>query len=222
MLSIFYFENLKSDIFLKNFLRTQIGIQKVQNSQDKFQTIIILAVGDDLDGKACLLNVLKGDPCPEETDYEPSIFENFHEFRMYQEKQYNIHLWDTAGQEDYDRLRPMSYAKADVILMYFTLDNPDSLKNVTGKYFNEVKEYCPKAPIILIGYKSELWKPEEEGAITQSQIDEASSKIGAYKTIICSIRNNENIPDIFDLAIESFLAKKAEENSNNNYICNIF
>lgn len=40
-------------------------------------------------------------------------------------------LWDTAGQEDYDRLRPLSYPDTDVILMCFSIDSPDSLGEVT-------------------------------------------------------------------------------------------
>lgn len=38
-------------------------------------------------------------------------------------------LWDTAGQEDYDRLRPLSYPKADVFLVCFAIDVADSLVN---------------------------------------------------------------------------------------------
>lgn len=41
-------------------------------------------------------------------------------------------LWDTAGQEDYDRLRPLSYPDTDVILMCFSIDSPDSLGKITG------------------------------------------------------------------------------------------
>lgn len=42
-------------------------------------------------------------------------------------------LWDTAGQEDYERLRPMAYSKAHVILIGFSVDTPDSLENVKHK-----------------------------------------------------------------------------------------
>jgi len=42
-------------------------------------------------------------------------------------------LWDTAGQEDYDRLRPLSYPDSHVILICFSIDSPDSLDNVQEK-----------------------------------------------------------------------------------------
>lgn len=50
-------------------------------------------------------------------------------------------LWDTAGQEDYDRLRPLSYPDTDVILMCFSVDSPDSLENIPEKWTPEVCDY---------------------------------------------------------------------------------
>ena len=38
-----------------------------------------------------------------------------------------------SGQEEYERLRPMSYSKSHVILIAFAIDTPDSLDNVTVK-----------------------------------------------------------------------------------------
>lgn len=46
--------------------------------------------------------------------------------------QVELALWDTAGQEDYDRLRPLSYPDTDVILMCFSIDSPDSLGRDRG------------------------------------------------------------------------------------------
>ena len=65
-------------------------------------------------------------------------------------------LWDTAGQEDYDRLRPLSYPDTDVILMCFSVDSPDSLQNIPEKWVPEVKHFCPNVPIVLVGNKKDL------------------------------------------------------------------
>jgi len=51
-------------------------------------------------------------------------------------KSVQLALWDTAGQEDYERLRPLAYSKAHVILIGFSIDTPDSLDNVKHKVSN--------------------------------------------------------------------------------------
>lgn len=57
------------------------------------------------------------------------------------------------GQEDYDRLRPLSYPDTDVILMCFSIDSPDSLENIPEKWSPEVRHFCPNVPVILVGNK---------------------------------------------------------------------
>ena len=54
-----------------------------------------------------------------------------------------IHTLWFAGQEDYDRLRPLSYPDTDVILMCFSIDSPDSLENIPEKWTPEVRHFCP-------------------------------------------------------------------------------
>jgi len=65
-------------------------------------------------------------------------------------------LWDTAGQEDYEQLRPLSYPNTDVIVICFSIDNRDSLANVSLKWVPEVRHFCPRTPIVLVGTKTDL------------------------------------------------------------------
>ena len=58
-------------------------------------------------------------------------------------KHVELALWDTAGQEDYDRLRPLSYPDSHVILICFAIDSPDSLDNVQEKVFQSGMDMRP-------------------------------------------------------------------------------
>lgn len=51
-----------------------------------------------------------------------------------------------TGQEDYDRLRPLSYPDSHVILICFAVDSPDSLDNVQEKVmYHEGEKGEPRA-----------------------------------------------------------------------------
>lgn len=71
--------------------------------------------------------------------YVPTVFENYVADVEVDGKHVELALWDTAGQEDYDRLRPLSYPDSHVILICFAVDSPDSLDNVQEK----VRLYFP-------------------------------------------------------------------------------
>ncbi|KAH8283670.1 hypothetical protein KR018_011583 [Drosophila ironensis] len=141
----------------------------------------LVIVGDGACGKTCLLIVFSKDQFPEV--YVPTVFENYVADIEVDGKQVELALWDTAGQEDYDRLRPLSYPDTDVILMCFSVDSPDSLENIPEKWTPEVsatkvffsgapltggggglsalpsfqvKHFCPNVPIILVGNKKDL------------------------------------------------------------------
>ena len=65
----------------------------------------------------------------------PTVFENYLTNTIHEPtgKIVELALWDTAGQEEYDRLRPLSYPETDVILVCFAIDSHASLENVTDK-----------------------------------------------------------------------------------------
>ena len=64
-------------------------------------------------------------------------------------KSVQLALWDTAGQEDYERLRPLAYSKAHVILIAFSVDTPDSLDNVKHKVGPLSQSYNPSRLVPL-------------------------------------------------------------------------
>lgn len=91
----------------------------------------LAVVGHGACGKTCLLIVFSKDEFPEV--YVPIAFENYVADIQVDSKRVQLAFWDTAGQEDYDLLRPLSYPDTDVILMCFSVDSPDSLENIPEK-----------------------------------------------------------------------------------------
>ncbi|CAH8449268.1 unnamed protein product [Schistosoma turkestanicum] len=114
----------------------------------------LVIVGDGACGKTCLLIVFSKDQFPEV--YVPTVFENYVADIEVESKHVELALWDTAGQEDYDRLRPLSYPETDVVLLCYSIDSPDSLENISEKWAPEIKHFCPNVPIILVGNKKDL------------------------------------------------------------------
>lgn len=71
----------------------------------------------------------------------PTVFENYitHKHHAASNKTIELALWDTAGQEEYDRLRPLSYPETDVLFVCFAVDSPHSLENVLDKVRNRLQ-----------------------------------------------------------------------------------
>ncbi|KAI1699671.1 ras family domain-containing protein [Ditylenchus destructor] len=119
-------------------------------------------------------------------------------------------LWDTAGQEDYDRLRPLSYPKTDVLLICFSIDSPDSLANVEAKWIKEARHFCPKVPIILVGNKKDLraWSPLVQELITYEQGKAVAEKIGAAQYLESSAKTKDGVSEVFICAARAALERK--------------
>merc|ERR1712130_702115 len=156
------------------------------------QNIKCVAVGDGAVGKTCLLISYTTNAFPDE--YIPTVFDNYSANVMVDGKPIQLGLWDTAGQEDYDRLRPLSYPQTDVFLVCFSIISQASFENVRTKWVPEITHHAPNVPIILVGTKSDLRSDHEtiqnlqaKGAmmVQNNQAQQLAQEIGAVKYLEC-------------------------------------
>ena len=118
------------------------------------QNVKLVVVGDGGVGKSSFLICATTSHFP--CNYVPTVFDNYTANMMVYGKPVNVGLWDTAGQEDYDRLRPLSYPETDVFVVCFDVANRSSFQNVTEKWVPEVRHFCPEIPILLLATKTDL------------------------------------------------------------------
>ncbi|KAB8075338.1 P-loop containing nucleoside triphosphate hydrolase protein [Aspergillus leporis] len=183
-----------------------------QQQNDNVMRRKLVIIGDGACGKTSLLSVFTLGYFP--THYVPTVFENYVTDCRVDGRSVQLALWDTAGQEDYERLRPLAYSKAHVILIGFSVDTPDSLENVKHKWIEEANERCPGVPIILVGLKKDLredplaieeMRKKSLKFVTPKEGSDISTSIGARKYLECSSLTGEGVDDVFEAATRAAL-----------------
>ncbi|KAF7345071.1 Cell division control protein 42 [Mycena venus] len=169
----------------------------------KCNTIKFVLVGDDAVGKTCLLTSYTQKKFP--TDYVPAVYGDHGETVMVGEVTYTLGVFDTVGEEGYDRLRPLSYPQTDVFLICFSVAMPASFENMREKWFPEVHHYCPGVPRVIVATQIDLRDDsgsektrQQLALVTTAQGEKLARKLKAAKYVECSAKTHKGVKDAFD------------------------
>ncbi|CEJ01808.1 Putative GTP-binding protein rho3 [Rhizopus microsporus] len=170
----------------------------------------VIVVGDGACGKTSLLNVYTRGYFPQV--YEPTVFDNYVNDVYIDGKHVELSIWDTAGQEEFDRIRSLSYSDTHVIMICFSVDNKDSLENIPNRWMEELEEGCPRAKIILVALKCDLREDETtlkkcDPILYQEGLSVAKS-IRAVRYLECSAKHNRGVRECFDQAAKVAISGK--------------
>eukprot|EP01118_Nematostelium_gracile_P011642 TRINITY_DN4163_c0_g1_i1.p1 TRINITY_DN4163_c0_g1~~TRINITY_DN4163_c0_g1_i1.p1 ORF type:complete len:258 (-),score=89.86 TRINITY_DN4163_c0_g1_i1:432-1205(-) len=181
----------------------------------------LVVVGDGAVGKTSLLISYATGEFP--TEYLPTVFENYTAQMKRENELILLHLWDTAGQEDYDRLRPLSYPGADVLLLCFSTISQSSFEAIREKWAPEVHHYVANIPHILVGTKIDLREakaPDPNSGkfepIMADQAQKMAEEISAVKYLEVSSKTGKGVSDVFNLAVDLVL-KEREGNDSGSH-----
>ncbi|PHH84320.1 hypothetical protein CDD83_2123 [Cordyceps sp. RAO-2017] len=188
----------------------------------------LVLLGDGACGKTSLLNVFTRGYFP--TVYEPTVFENYVHDIFVDNVHIELSLWDTAGQEEFDRLRSLSYDDTDLIMLCYSVDSKDSLENVESKWVGEIADNCPGVKLVLVALKCDLREQgdddEADGSgeggehrekgpmINYDQGLEVARRIGATRYLECSAMKNRGVNEAFTEAARVALSVKKDREEN--------
>jgi Ras homolog gene family, member A len=131
----------------------------------------------------------------------------------------NVHalIFLSAGQEDFDKLRPLSYHGTDCFIVCFSVANHPSFLNITQRWLPELKQHKQShIPFILVATKVDLRNQSSLKLISEAEGRALAKKIGAYGYVECSAKTLAGLDEVFNMATDA--ARRPKEKSK---ICSI-
>jgi len=181
--------------------------ERVWEKPDHFKIVI---VGDGAVGKTCMVvrYITKEFP----RDYIPTTMDISIGSIPGVDGSLSLSLWDTAGREEFDRLRPLSYIYARVVLICFSVSNEPSFERVTRVFVPEIKHHIPDVPIILVGTKSdyrnnteiaEQLKKRNQKMVPKEKAEELAKHLKLHRYMECSALTQEGLNEVFAEAVRA-------------------
>ena len=195
----------------------------------ELRNIKCVIVGDGAVGKTSMLMTYATNHFPFE--YRPTVFDNYAvSVDIANGNTYTLGLFDTAGQEDYDRLRPLTYPMTDIFLIAFSVIYLPTYENVREKWVPEIAHHCPGTPFLLIGTQIDLrsdsytvnalaknrLKPIETASGHKLALELQKKGYNCVKYVECSAKTRVGLKDVFDEAILAYLSPPGNKEKKKN------
>lgn len=179
----------------------------------------LVFVGDSSCGKTCCIvahtqgRFVDAQP--------PSAFDvSASEVRVDGEHAVALSMWDTSGDAEFDRLRPLSYDAADCVVVVFSVVEPLSLASARARWCPEAAHFCPAVPIVLVGTKVDLRADRDTiGRLDARGVDpvspeqgaKAAKELGALGYFECSAKTFAGVSATFEGTARTTLERRRDE-----------
>jgi len=162
------------------------------------------------------------------SDYIPIVFDNLVVSMKVGNTLLDVGLWDTSGQREYERLRPLSYANCDVFLVAFSIVDRSTFDAVTSTWVPEIHHFCPSVPFVLAGIQSDLRNdPTTLQRLTAAghspvttaegiQLARKLASFGCQQYVECSVNTGENVRLCFEMAVRAVLLNACKKKQKQN------
>ena len=182
-------------------------------SEDVEVTMKVIAVGNGRVGKTSLITSFATDKFIH--DYKKTLGVDFLEKHLFIPEigqEVVFHLWDTAGQEEYDAMTRGYYKGANAaVLVFSTTDRPsfDSLES----WYKKVREECGDIYTVLVQNKVDLLS---QSVVSREEVEALALKL-QLRLYRCCVKEGLSVGQIFhDVAIEGIKRKTKAEQGNND------
>jgi len=170
----------------------------------------LVIVGDGAVGKTCLIMSYAENSFPE--GYIPTVFDTYSmSVDLRPSVQKSIEIFDTAGQEEYDRLRPLAYPGTSMFMVCFSVTQETSFENVRQRWVPEVRHHVDGAKFMIVGTKIDL-RESDDKAISRRRGVQLNKDVGGEIYMECSAKTREGLNDVFAECFTRFFYPEAAPN----------
>lgn len=153
--------------------------------------------------------------------YEPTVEDFFSKHFLYNDRTYQLDIIDTCGSENFPAMRRVDIAKADAIILVYSMDNKMSFEQLSMYRQEIIEERGFDIPVVVVANKSDLAIDSSSLEITDKNgcilnTRDVVLKRWRYMWALTSAKMNWAIHEPFHMILDEIQRRKREVDNNND------